>query len=169
LSGPARRRQIVLAAQRRWRRAEHSEGRRGAEIAFSATIGALAVLLTLVVVAASLPGAAAVAGSAIGLLPLTGVLAGYACWRWARWVRDRSDRLHWSVLATAGAAVTVAELYGTAAIVASQSGFLERIAAFGGLGLITAATVAVTGAMTLISYHRSVTDAHLTQAAHRFS
>lgn len=170
LPGAARRRRIDAGFHpfgQRWRGAEPA-GTRVAEIAFPVTIGALAVLLTLALTSAVLPGAAA-SGIAFGFLAATGAFAGYASWRWVRWVRDRADRLHWSVITSAGAAVAAAELYGAAAIVASRSGFLERITAFGGLGFVAAVTVAVTGVASLVSYHRSVTDSQLLHSAHRFS
>ncbi|MFG1927400.1 hypothetical protein [Cryptosporangium sp. NPDC048952] len=142
---------------------------RVAEIAFSTTIGALAVLLALAVVSTLLPGVTAAGAVGIGFLAATGGFAGYSSWRWLRWMRNRAERLHWSVIAAAGAATTAAEMYGAAAIVASHSGFLERITAFGGLGFVTALTVAVTGVVALMSYHRSVTDSQLIHFARRFA
>lgn len=161
-------------AVRRWfhssgRGAEPAGGRRVAEIVFSVTIGALVVLLALAVVSTVLPGAVALSAVGIGSLAATGGFAGYSSWRWVRWMRDRTDRMHWSVIAAAGAATTAAEFYGAAAIVASHSGFLERVTAFGGLGFVAALTVAVTGAAALVSYHRSVTDAQLVRFARRFA
>ena len=174
LPGAARYRRIETAVRRRipaprqrWRGVERA-GTLMAEMVFSVTIGALAVLLTLALMSTLLPGAAA-GGVALGFVTASGAFSGYASWRWVRWARDRADRLHWSVIASAGAAMASAELYGAAAIVASHSGFLERIAAFGGLGFVTAVTVAVTGAASLISYHRSVTDAQLYRFARRYA
>ncbi|GAA0249542.1 hypothetical protein [Cryptosporangium japonicum] len=147
----------------------HHTSTRLAEFGFAAIVGAIAVLLTLVAVATLLPGAAGAGAVGLVFLAATGGLAGYAARRWVRWMRHRAERLHWSVIAAAGAATTAAELYGAAAIVASHSGFLERITAFGGLGFVAALTVAITGAVTLMSYHRSVTDAQLIHAARRFA
>ncbi|MFB9321305.1 hypothetical protein [Cryptosporangium minutisporangium] len=153
--------------RRRWRGTEQRGGRRVAEMAFSVTIAALAVLLTLALVSALLPGAAAVGGVATGFLSLAGGFSGYAAWRWVRWMRDRTERLHWSVLAAVGAAATASELYGAAAIAAGHSGFLERLTALAGFGFAAALTVAVTGVASLVTYHRSVTDAQLLQWAAR--
>ncbi|EXG81443.1 hypothetical protein [Cryptosporangium arvum] len=144
-------------------------GTRVAEFVLAGTVGVLAVLVALVAVATLLPGAAGAGAVGLVFLAATGGLAGYASWRWVRWMRDRAERLHWSVIAAAGAATTAAELYAAAAIVASHSGFLERIAAFGGLGFVAALTIAITGAATLTSYHRSVTDAQLIHSARRFA
>ncbi|SHN47328.1 hypothetical protein SAMN05443668_12266 [Cryptosporangium aurantiacum] len=155
--------------RRWWRGTERRGGRRVAETAFSVTIAALAILLTLATVSALWPGTAAVGGVATLFLTLTGAFAGYASWRWVRWVRDRAERLHWSVIAAVGAATTASELYCAAAITVSHSGFLERLTALAGFGFAAALTVAITGAASLVTYHRSVTDAQLVRFAHRFS
>jgi hypothetical protein len=131
------------------------------EVGFSVAIAAVAVVLTLAVVATLLPAGAAVGGVAYAFLTLSGALAGYSGWRWLRWMKARAERMHWSVVAAFGAATTTSELYAAAGIAAAHSGFVERLTALAGFGLIAAATVAITGVASLLSYQRSVTDRQL--------
>ena len=152
-----------------WHGAERPGGKRMAEIAFSMTIAVLAVLLTVAVVSALLPGSAAAGGVALAFLTLTGGFSGYASWRWVRWTRDRANRLHWSVIAAFGAAATASELYGAAAITAGHSGFFERLTAFAGLGFVAALTVAVTGVACLVNYQRCLNDAQVLNHARRLA
>lgn len=137
------------------------------EMGFSIGVAAAAVLLTTTVVATLLPGVTAAGRVAVTFLSLSGALSGYSAWCWVRWVKERTERLHWSVTAAFGAATTASELYAAAGIAVTHSGFLERLSALAGFGLVAALTVAVTGVVSLIGYQRSVTDQQLVGWAQR--
>jgi hypothetical protein len=148
-------------AGRAWVATTGPKGRGLLEIGFSTAIAGVAVLLTQAVVATLLPAGAAVGGVAVAFLSLCGALSGYAAWRWIRWMRSRAERMPWSVVAALGAATTASELYGAADLAAAHSGLVERLTALAGFGLFAAATVALTGVASLLSYQRSVTDQQL--------
>jgi hypothetical protein len=137
------------------------------EVGFSFAVAALAVVLTVAIVATLLPAGAVLGGVAVTFLTLSGVLSGYSAWRWVHWMKERAQRLHWSVVAAIGAALTSSELYGAAGIASAHSGFLERLTALAGFGLVTAVTVGVTLVVSLVSYQRSVTDQQLARWAER--
>jgi hypothetical protein len=138
------------------------------DLGFSFAIAAVAVVLTIALVATLLP-AAGIGGVAVTALGLTGALSGYSAWRWVRWLRTRVERMHWSVVATLGAAVASSELFAMLRLAAAPMGIGPQLAGLAQFSLLIAATLAATGVSALSIYRRSETDQLLsTWAEQRF-
>lgn len=138
------------------------------DFGFSLAIAAIAVFLTVALVTTLLPVGVGLGGVAVTFLGLTGALSGYSAWRWVRWVRSRVERMHWSVIASLGSAVTAAELYGMTRLATdSLVGMPQQLAGLAGFSLLAAVTVAITGVASLGLYQRAMTDQALTRWAER--
>jgi hypothetical protein len=137
------------------------------DIGVAVVVGAAAGLLTIAVVALLVPAGATFGPAALTFLPLSAALSGYSAWRWVRWVRSRAERLHWSVFAAVGLAMTFGELYGAAGWVTSSTEFFQRLTGLAAISLFVAVTEAVSGVAALVVYQRSVNDRMLMVAGAR--
>jgi hypothetical protein len=137
------------------------------DFGFSLAIAAVAIVLTVALVATLLPVGAGLGGVAVTFLGVSGALSGYSAWRWVRWVRSRVERMHWSVIAALGGAVTASELYAMARLAAAPIEMPQQLAGLAGFSLLAAITVAITGVTSLGIYQRSATDRMLTHWAER--
>jgi biotin transporter BioY len=128
------------------------------EFGLSLAVAAVAIVLTVAVVSTLLPAAAGIGGVAATFLGLTGALSGYSAWRWVRWVRNRVERMHWSVVASLGAAVTTSELFGMFRLASMPMSTTQQLLGLSELSLLIAATLAAAGAAALSVYRRCETD-----------
>lgn len=140
------------------------------QLGFSLAVAAVAVVLTIALVTALLPAGAGIGGTAAAFLGLTGALAGFSAWRWVHWVHSRVERLHWSVVASLGAAVAAAELFAMLRLTATPMRISQQLLGLAECSLLIAATLATTGVVALSLHRRSETDQMLTSwAEQRFS
>jgi hypothetical protein len=138
-------------------------------LGFSLAIAAVAVVLTIALVSALLPAAGGVGGVAAIFAGLCGAFSGYSAWRWVHWVRSRVERMHWSVVAALGAAVTSSELFAMLQLSATPMSIGQQLLGLAECSLLIAATLASTGVAALSIYRRCETDQMLsTWAEQRF-